>query len=57
MPVDSSMHNLLISVTENNDQPAAPDYMEEVLRKTPDLHMAKVYQRCVQNRTSLVRMK
>ena len=37
MPVDSSTHNLLISVTENNDQPAAPDYMEEVLRKSKEL--------------------
>lgn len=37
MPVPSSMHNLLMSVTENNDQPAPADYMEAVLTKTREL--------------------
>jgi hypothetical protein len=37
MPLPSSMHNLLMSVTENNDQPAPADYMEAVLTKTREL--------------------
>ena len=37
MPVPSSLHNLLMSVTENNDQPAPGDYMEAVLTKTREV--------------------
>lgn len=37
MPVPSAVHSLLMSVTENNDQPAPADYMEAVLTKTREL--------------------